>query len=332
MAKLSRQERKQARLQGIKFIKPKEPDTGRDQKQDTAKAEKTGFKEFYAKNYRKLMIIPFAILIIAVCLVGYQYLTTGDFIYKGVSLKGGITVTVPIETAVDIAELEDYLKSTIGYGDLTVRSQTSAGKHLGIIIDASDIESSVIIDFIETKLGKQLTPEDYSVQEIGTSLGKSFFKEMILALVFAFIFMSIVVFLYFRSFIPSIAVILAAFTDMIVALAVVNLLEVKLSIAGVAAFLMLIGFSVDTDILLTSRVLKEKEGTVTDRIFNALGTGLTMTFTAIGAIVIALIFSQSDTINQIMLVLLIGLVMDIISTWLQNTGILMWFLERKKNE
>ena len=53
----------------------------------------------------------------------------------------------------------------------------------------------------------------------------------------------------------------------------------KLSTAGVAAFLMLIGFSVDTDMVLSTRLLKRKEGTVMERIYGATKTVPTMIFT-----------------------------------------------------
>ena len=141
--------------------------------------------------------------------------------------------------------------------------------------------------------------------------------------------MGLVVLIYFRTFIPSIAIILAAFSDMVVALAVINLMDVRIGTAGIAAFLMLIGYSVDTDILLTVRVLKRKEGTVMDRIVSSIKTGMTMTITAIISAIVALAVTQSEVIRQIMLILLIGLIADIFMTWIQNVGLLRIYVERK---
>ena len=144
--------------------------------------------------------------------------------------------------------------------------------------------------------------------------------------------MGLVVFLYFRTFVPSIAVILAAFSDIIVTLAIANLLNFRLSSAGIAAFLMLIGYSVDTDILLSTRVLKRREGTVMDRVFGAAKTGLTMAITTLVAVIVALIFTQSEVIRQIMSILLIGLSVDLINTWIQNVGLLRLYVERKETK
>ena len=153
---------------------------------------------------------------------------------------------------------------------------------------------------------------------------------LLTAILIAFIFMGIVVFLYFRTIVPSLAVILAAVSDIIVTMAVVNIIGIKLSTAGIAAFLMLIGYSVDTDILLSTKVIKGKQGTVMDRVYSAMKTGLMMTMTTITAITIALIFSQSVIISQIMIILLIGLGIDLINTWIQNVGLLRLYMEKKE--
>ena len=136
--------------------------------------------------------------------------------------------------------------------------------------------------------------------------------------------------LYFKNSPPSLAVIMSAFTDIVVTLAVVNIAGIKLSTAGIAAFLMLIGYSVDTDILLTTRLLKRKEGTMHQRTYNAMKTGLTMTFTTMTAVVIAYFVSPADSIKQIMLIVFIGLVTDIITTWIQTSGLVRMYLERKQ--
>ena len=148
----------------------------------------------------------------------------------------------------------------------------------------------------------------------------------------AYILGIILIITYFKNSIPSLAIILAAFSDIILALALFNILGFKLSTAGVAAFLMLIGYAVDTNILLSTKVLRVKQGTVLDRIINAFKTGITMSITTLVALTIALIFSQSEVIKQIMIILIIGLLADIMNTWVQNAGILRWFVEKRSKK
>ncbi|MBW2995811.1 protein translocase subunit SecF [Candidatus Woesearchaeota archaeon] len=284
-------------------------------------------KKIYRKQYKRLLIIPILLFVLAILQIGMQFASTGDFLNKGVSLKGGLTVSV--ETDADIIALQNFLADEFPGADTSVRSLSEEGAQVGVVIEASDVEAEELLGVLEERL--DVDREDFSVGSMGGSLGASFFKETFRALILAFLFMGIVVFLYFRVPIPSLAVILSAFSDIIVTLAIVNLMGIKLSTAGLAAFLMLIGYSVDTNILLSTKVLKRKEGSVLDRVFNAMKTGFTMSVTTIAAVVVALIFAQSEVLIQIMTILLIGLVVDLINTWIQNAGILRWFIERKKH-
>jgi len=290
--------------------------------------------EIYDKKYKFLLVIPFLMLFLALAQIGYQVYKTGDFIKRDVSLKGGVTVTIPYETNVDTSQIKKQVSSQFPKNDVAVRTLRSAGTTIGVIVEA-DINGNDktqvqnLLNAIQNSLKIDLSKVDYGIEIIGSSLGASFFKESLIALAVAFLFMGLVVLIYFRTFIPSIAVILAAFSDMVVALAVINILDIRIGTAGIAAFLMLIGYSVDTDILLTVRVLKRKEGTVMDRIISSIKTGMTETITAIVAVTVAMLVTQSEVIRQIMLILLIGLFADILNTWIQNVGLLRIYVEKK---
>jgi len=299
--------------------------------------EKFSILKFYDKSYKKLMIIPILMLVLALIVIGVQTARTGSFIYKDVSLKGGVTLTITKEGTIDILELERALESEFTDNDISVRSIKKGGTQIGVIvvgdIDGTDEEAvDSFINAIEEEIGFELNEEDYSIEIMGSSLGASFFRETFTALIIAFVLMSLVVLIYFRSFIPSLGVILAAFSDIVVTVAIVNLMGMKLSTGGIAAFLMLIGYSVDTNVLLNTRVLKRKDGSVFERVLGAVKTGMMMTLTTIGALIVGLIFVQSVVIKQIMIIVLIGLVVDMANTWIQNVAILRLYIERKNKK
>ncbi|MBI2147362.1 hypothetical protein HYU19_02680 [Candidatus Woesearchaeota archaeon] len=340
--------------------------------------EKSALKRVYEDHYKLLLFIPVILLLLALAQIGYQMATTGDFIYKGVSLKGGITMTVTsLPAGADAVDVENALSSQFPEQDIGVRVLTTGGGVSGMIIETDLPSASQMNEFrdqfveaVESLL--DLKRSSYSVEVVGSSLGENFFSQTIKSLYIAFLFMGMVVFLYFGqggkqktasvvlsilaalflftgksiifallsyaigigllvmyflNSIPSIAVILAAFSDVVMTIAVVNLLGVRISTAGIAAFLMLIGYSVDTDILLSTRVLKRKEGSVMDGVYSAIKPGVLMSLTTIIAVAIGLVFSKSEVLSQIMLIVLIGLFADILNTWIQNVSILRWFLE-----
>ncbi len=287
-----------------------------------------GIKEFYEKKYKVLLIIPLALLLLAFIQIGTQFVTTGDFVNRGISLKGGSSITLE-DTSLDIVAIENNLAQQFPEAQISVRSLGSAGSVAAYVIDSA-FQTEEEIARVTQALEQQFGVMEYGVEIVGSSLGESFFRQTSIALLLAFVLMGIVVFAYFRTLAPSAAVIVAAFSDIVVTLAIFNLSGIKLSSAGIAAFLMLIGYSVDTDILLSSRMLKRTHLSVMQRVYSAMKTGLTMSFTTIAVVLITLIFVQSDIIKQIMVILLIGLLVDLIMTWLQNVAILRMYVAKKK--
>ena len=280
----------------------------------------------YDKQYKKLLAFSILLLITSLFIIGFQWITKGEIVEKGVKLKGGLTITLPA-TDVSITALQDHLSASFPDADITARGLTESGSITSIIIESSDNRPDDIIESVRD-FGISVEEGSYNTDFIDSTLGESFYRQTIIAVAIAFILMAAVVYFTFRQLLPSTFVMLAAFSNIVSTLATISLLDVRLSTAGIAAFLMLIGYSVDTDILLTTRAIKSKEGTPFERISGALKTGLLMSGTSLGAVLVAYIFTQSDTIKQIMLILAIGLVFDIIYTWFQNAGILRMSLEK----
>lgn len=290
------------------------------------------FINFLEKNYKVLMIIPFLLLILGIAQIVHQDITTGDFMHRDVTLQGGLTVTIPVDDmGLDRLEIEEQLQNELPDTDFDSRALTSAaGQTTAFIFESTVVDEDKREEFIEEL--SEITGverDEMSLDIIGPALGESFYRQTIIAVLIAFVLMAAVVFAYFRSFVPSFAIMLSTFSDIVVTLAIINLLEIKMSTAGLAAFLMLIGYSIDSDILLTSRVLRTKEGTVFSRTISATKTGLTMTGSTLVALTVALLLSQSQVLTQIMAILFIGLLVDALNTWIQNAGLLRYYLERK---
>lgn len=284
----------------------------------------------YNKNYKKLLIIPVILLILGVVYLISFSAQYGDIIRKDITLTGGTSVQVNSDT--DVAALRQALEAE--FEDVSVRqiSDIMTGKQIAFIVETT-AEPDQIKPFLENYLGFELNEQNSSVEFTGASIGGSFYNQLRFAVALSFIFMAVVVFLIFRTFIPSLAVIFSAFSDIVLTIATINLLGIKVSTAGIVAFLMLIGYSVDTDILLTTRVLKRRDFSTNTRIFNAFKTGITMTLTSLAVVLVGLYltYSVSKIFSQIFTILSIGLLFDIMNTWLANASILKWYVHKKLN-
>jgi preprotein translocase subunit SecF len=139
--------------------------------------------------------------------------------------------------------------------------------------------------------------------------------------------MSLLVFVLFRSFVPSIAIVISAFSDIVIPLALMNVLGLKLSLGTVAALLMLIGYSVDSDVLLNNHILRRR-GDFYESAYRAMRTGVTMTLTSISAMAVMTVASfllAIPLLPQIGFVLVLGLSADLMNTYLLNLSLLRWY-------
>ncbi len=264
---------------------------------------------------KQLVIIPLAILAVALILLILNIATTGMPVTPGIDFSGGTAVTlITTDTREQISlYFKDYPLSEI--------SDMNNGKFLkfGLMDDAKYKSLTSVID--------QRYP-DARIDQIGETFGKSLQSQAVLALIFSFIGMSIVVFLSFRTFVPAAAVVLSAFADIVMTAAMMNLVGIQLSLGTLAALLMLIGYSVDSDILLTNRVLK-RQGKLNEKLNGAFHTGIIMTTTTLAATTAMFLvswFGAVQIIYEISAVLLIGLLFDVMNTWLTNVGIIKWYV------
>ncbi len=334
------------------------------------------FEERYNANYKKLLIFPIIVLTLSFFYLAFFYVQNGSIVHKDVSLTGGTSIT--IKTQASAQQLKTYLTKTIQ--DFQIKTITdNSGKQLQLIITSKNSDANNLQSALENFLGHKLTEQNSSIDTTSASLSADFYRQLLIAVILAFFWMSAIVFIifskgkktkalviflniifgfflgklffklnpiisgiilllflaylmkiYIKKSVPAFAVILSAFADIVMTLAIVDLVGMKISTAGIVAFLMLIGYSVDTDILLTTRLLKRKKG-VNASLFDAFKTGITMTTTSIAAIIAALIvvYSFKSVLNQIFIILLIGLFMDILNTWITNASMIKWYVERK---
>ncbi|AAB99256.1 TPA: protein translocase subunit SecF [Methanocaldococcus jannaschii] len=272
------------------------------------------------KDYKVSIAIPIALLILSILLIGFKGIP------KSIDITGGTEITIKVNENMDITPLKESLN-----GIAEVKKLESADGYYIVIRcknEDVDIVKQKIKEFFHVD---SLDKLNYSEKTIGATLSSKFFEEGFKAVGFAFMFMAIVVYLYFRNPVPSGAIILSALSDIIMALGAMSLLGIELSSATIAALLMVIGYSVDSDILLTTRVLKRLTKSFDETVKEAMKTGLTMTLTTITAMLILLIVVKlfipvADILANIATVLILALIADIINTWLLNAGILKYYI------
>jgi preprotein translocase subunit SecF len=272
---------------------------------------------------RQLAVIPLAVLGISLAIIAGAYLMTGTPVALGFEFTGGTEIQFTAEDT-STAEIEETLS---GFDIESVRSVGVDGNTYSLQTQLTGEEAEAIEDELNAAYGSGDGTVVDRFEQRSAAFGSDTQGQALIGILVAFTGMSILVALMFRTFVPSIAVVLSAFSDIVVPLALMNVFGIELTLGAVAALLMIIGYSVDSDILLNNHILRRRGGFY-ENAYDAMRTGISMTLTSIGAmitmVVVATLFSV-PLLGEIGLILVFGLVADIMNTYLLNMSLLRWY-------
>jgi preprotein translocase subunit SecF len=272
---------------------------------------------------KQSIILPLIVLFLALMVIGYTQLTVSSPVHLGLDFKGGVMITIMTD------KTDDQLKSEFASYPLRLIASGSLGEKTLRFSTMDQATNEKLIKYVNTNY------KGASIENVGSVFSQANQSQAVIAIIVAFFGMALTVFIIFRNFIPSIAVIISAFSDIVVAVALMNIFGIELTFGTFAALLMLIGYSVDTDILLTTKILGERKY-LDKKISSVRATGLTMTFAAIAAFIVLYLVSTFSWIaglspipilSNISMVMIFGLVADIMNTWFLNTGLLRWYMD-----
>ena len=279
---------------------------------------------------RQLVAVPLALLAVALLVIGGWYLLTGAPANLGLEFVGGSEIRIDdpggnaaqqIETA--FSAQPDSVRQ-IAADDTYILTCAEGA------VDTPDGGNQLSV------LEQQAEAAGFSIQassSVSPSFGANTQTIALGGVLVAFLGMSVLVFVMFRSIAPSVAVIASAFSDVVLPLAMMNLLGINLSLGTVAALLMLIGYSVDSDILLNNSILRES-GDFYESTSRAMRTGVTMTLTSIAAMAVMTVAAYLfgiQIMTAIGIVLVVGLLADLMNTYLLNVSLLRWYVNRGVN-
>jgi len=263
---------------------------------------------------RQLAALPLAVLAVAILIIAAAFVFTGKPVDLGIAFTGGSEIRFDAGGASD-AEIEDALSG------VELESLRTVGNEKEVVVDP-DIDTERV-----ESLAEEAGYEVLLVESRSADFGSDAQTQALIGVVAAFVGMSILVALMFRTFIPSLAIVASAFSDIMIPVALMNVLGIDLTLGSVAALLMIIGYSVDSDILLNNHILK-RHGDFYESTFRAMRTGVSMTLTSIAAMATMFLVSTFFGIAlmpDIALILVFGLTADLMNTYMLNMSLLRWY-------
>ena len=273
-------------------------------------------------RYRYMVAIPLAMAAVF----------AAAFVIQGVPLSmdfaGGTYLNVSIENTEDlpsVATVEEVLQDLLG---AEVRAHQTD--------DGLTIETSAYLteNQVENQVGPALSAYGvdgvYKTQRMGSVITSLYAEQAKQAIIGAAIAMAIIIFIAIRQFTSVGGILLVVGLDMLGVFGGMALLQIPLSFGSVTGILLLIGYAVDTNILLSTKVLKRVGDAPRERAAEGMRTGMMMSGTSVAALLTINLILSPPLLKELSGVLIIGILVDMANTWLLNSGILLWHAERQQ--
>ena len=271
---------------------------------------------------RQLVAVPLAVLVLALAIIGGWYLVTGAPANLGLEFTGGVELRIADDGE---GNMEERIETAFDQEPDSTRSIPADDVFVVTFRAAEDDPDGLANDLQDQAEGAGFTLN--ALDQVSPSFAADTAQTAIFGIGLAFLGMSVLVFALFRTFVPSVAVVASAFSDLIIPIAAMNLLGIEMTLGTVAALLMIIGYSVDSDILLNNSVLR-RTGDFYESVSRAMRTGVTMTLTSTVAMIVMAIVASIfgiDLLRDIGIILAIGLSADMMNTYLMNVTLLRWY-------
>ena len=261
------------------------------------------------RNWKIFFAISFIFL-----LIGY-----GSMLFRGFNLgidfTGGSIMDLKFEKPVQVAQIREVMsKHDLGGAVIQLESDdSSAASSRGVLIRTpviTDDDRKAIMADMEQSLGSF---EIRRVENVGATIGGELIRQAAVAIFLSWVLMILYITMRFQlNF--ALAAIFALMIDVSVTLSWFSLLQLEIDSTFVAALLTVVGYSVNSTIVIFDRIrenlkVHRRSETVTDMIDNSIKTTLTRTLyttvTTLFAIVAIFLFG-GETIHNFAFAMLVG--------------------------
>jgi len=167
-----------------------------------------------------------------------------------IDFKGGTVFQISTEKSININELREQLGSTnLANAEITEITGLNVNQEFRIKanIDNTTIASDMILNTLSA-----YNPEIRSIENVGPKVGKELQTQAITAISLALLMLMIYIALRFDSF-YSLGSVVAIIHDVLVTLGIFSLLNLEINLSIIAAFLTIVGYSLNDTIVIFDR-------------------------------------------------------------------------------
>ena len=256
-----------------------------------------------------------------VILIGLGSVALSGGLKYGIDFAGGTLIQLQFKTPPDIEVIRDGLK-TIALGESTIQ-EFGSKRDILIRIQRSEEKLEAVGSKVRNSLGGKFNKEDITIERVemvGPKVGRDLREKAILSILYAVI--GIVIYISWRFELQyAIAAIIALAHDVLVTLGAFSILDKEFTLVIVAAFLAIIGYSLNDTIVVFDRIRenirRRGKNTLVQTINASINQTLSRTLLTSGTtlmVVMALFFFGGEIIHDFSFALLVGILVGTYSS------------------
>lgn len=232
----------------------------------------------------------------------------------GIDFTGGTIVQIKFEK---ILSLEKIRSEVIKMGIKSAEIQRYGSEKEYLIKYSERIDADSIVNFFKKNLDQDIILE--RTENVGPRVGKELQYKAIEAVLIGMVLMLIYIALRF-NFKFGVAAVIALFHDVIITLGMMVLLGREITIPLIAAFLTIVGYSINDSIIVSDRIrenLKKMKGSFFEIANKSINQTLSRTIITSGTtlfVVICLLLLGGPVLRDFSLALLIGIIVGTYSS------------------
>jgi len=262
----------------------------------------------------------------------------------GVDFRGGVVIQAKFDRPVNPGEIRSVLQKA-GLPDVSVQRAESNDEVVISTPEVQMIGGKDVSDLIKEVLANPSNPwkvdeGGVNTDKVSASVGKDLVYSAIKSIAFAVVL--ILIYMWFRFELKfGIAAIIALVHDVLIVLGIFSILNEPVDLPTVAAFLTIIGYSLNDTIVVFDRIrenLKLRRGEnfeklINDSINQTLGRTVITGATTLFTLIVIFVLSRVGTLHTLSLALLIGLIIGTYSSVFVASPILRgWHLKIQKEK
>ena len=256
-----------------------------------------------------------------VILIGLGSVALSGGLKYGIDFAGGTLIQLQFKTPPDIEVIRDGLK-TISLGESTIQ-EFGSKRDILIRIQRSEEKLEAVGSKVRNSLGGKFNKEDITIERVemvGPKVGRDLREKALLSILYAII--GIVIYISWRFELQyAIAAIIALAHDVLVTLGAFSILDKEFTLVIIAAFLAIIGYSLNDTIVVFDRIRenlrRRGKNTLVQTINASINQTLSRTLLTSGTtlmVVMALFFFGGEIIHDFSFALLVGILVGTYSS------------------